>query len=216
MQAPDSVQHVGREVMVGDEMEHRPIELEYGADVGAAQPDRTRHNCIEHGLHGDLGTTDHPQDLTGGGLLLQCLCQLTIAGLQLLEQPHVLDGDDGLVGKGLEQGNLPLREEAHLGAAEVDRADSDAPFAQQWNAQDRAEAQAPRVLVPRSPCNPCSIQLWRVRSGCAAPTSAPYSSSMGRCSISSPTITSRPTCWTLSGACIRGHPSVTWCRGVPS
>ena len=35
--------------------------------------------------------------------------QLSISRLHLVEQPGVLDGDDGLVGKSSEQLNLPLR-----------------------------------------------------------------------------------------------------------
>jgi hypothetical protein len=32
--------------------------------------------------------------------------------LQLPEQPHVLDGDDGLIGEGLEEGDEPLGEKS--------------------------------------------------------------------------------------------------------
>jgi hypothetical protein len=63
--------------------------------------------------------------------------------LQLIEQPHVLDGDDRLVGEGLEQGDLPLRKEVHLGAAEDDRTDRD-PLPDQGDAEHRAGAYAPR------------------------------------------------------------------------
>ena len=55
-------------------------------------------------------SADHPQDLGGGGLLLQRLGQVGIALLQLLEQPHVLDGDDRLVGERLDQRDLLVRE----------------------------------------------------------------------------------------------------------
>ena len=43
-----------------------------------------------------------------------------VARLQLLEQPHVLDGDDGLVGEGLEQLDLPIGECADLGRGRQD------------------------------------------------------------------------------------------------
>jgi len=36
-----------------------------------------------------------------------------------------MDGYHGLVGEGLEQGNLPLREKLSFGTAKVDRADRD-------------------------------------------------------------------------------------------
>ena len=56
--------------------------------------------------------------LGGGCLLLKRFAQL-------VEQPRVLDGDHGLIGKGLEQSDLSLREELDLSAAECDRANRD-------------------------------------------------------------------------------------------
>jgi GAF domain len=49
---------------------------------------------------------DDAQYLTGGGLLLERFRQVAVAGLELLEQPHVLDSDDGLIGEGLQQRDL--------------------------------------------------------------------------------------------------------------
>jgi hypothetical protein len=63
---------------------------------------------------------------------------------QFGEQARVLDGDDRLVSEGLEQGDLPLAEEASLGTAEHDRADRDT-FSDQGDAEDRAVALTPRV-----------------------------------------------------------------------
>ena len=48
------------------------------------------------------------EDLAGGGLLLERLGEIAIADLELLEEPDVLDGDDGLVREGLEQLDLSL------------------------------------------------------------------------------------------------------------
>ena len=45
---------------------------------------------------------DDAQDLAGRRLLLQGLRELGVPRLQLLEQAHVLDGDDGLVGEGFD------------------------------------------------------------------------------------------------------------------
>ena len=42
--------------------------------------------------------------------MLQRLAQFRVALLELLKQPHVLDGDHGLVGEGLEQGDLLVGE----------------------------------------------------------------------------------------------------------
>src|SRR5262249_41094408 len=65
--------------------------------------------------------------------------------LQLLEQPHVLDGYDRLVGEGLEKRDLLLAEELDLCSAERDAADGDT-LSQQRNTEDCVEAEAPRVL----------------------------------------------------------------------
>ncbi len=71
-----------------------------------------------------------PQDLSGDGLLLERLCHLrvclrerTVLLLQLLEQPHVLDGDHRLVGEGPEEGDMALRELTRLGSRHRDGAD---------------------------------------------------------------------------------------------
>src|SRR3989442_8001049 len=49
-------------------------------------------------------------------------CKCLVLLLQLVEQAHILDRDHGLVGEGLQQGHLPLGEDACLGAAERNRA----------------------------------------------------------------------------------------------
>ena len=61
---------------------------------------------------GELAMT--PKDFTRGSLLLQRF-------LEFLEQPHVLDGDDGLIGEGFEQLDLRRGEGAHLDATCVQR-----------------------------------------------------------------------------------------------
>ena len=65
---------------------------------------------VQHGLEVRRGAADHAQDLRGRRLLLQRLRQIAVARLELLEQAHVLDGDDGLVGEGLQQLHLGVRE----------------------------------------------------------------------------------------------------------
>jgi hypothetical protein len=45
--------------------------------------------------------------------------------LELREQPHVLDGDDRLVGKGLEQLDLLVGEQPDLGSRDGDRSERD-------------------------------------------------------------------------------------------
>ena len=45
------------------------------------------------------------------------------ASFEFLEQPHVLDGDDGLIGEGFKKFDLRRGEGAHLDATGVKRAD---------------------------------------------------------------------------------------------
>ena len=49
---------------------------------------------------------DDAQDGAGRGLLFERLAEIAVARLDLLEQPHVLDGDHRLVGEGLGQFDL--------------------------------------------------------------------------------------------------------------
>src|SRR5262249_56213492 len=72
------------------------------------------------------------EHLGGGRLLLKRFAQL-------VEQPRLLERDHGLIGKGLEQSNLSLREELGLSAAECDRANRDT-FSHQRHAKYRTEA----------------------------------------------------------------------------
>ncbi len=81
---------------------------------------------------------DDMQDLSRCRLLFQGLGEVAVACLEFLEQPDVLNGDGGLVGEGLQKGDLPLREEADFRARKLDRPDRDA-LAHQWNAEHRVE-----------------------------------------------------------------------------
>src|SRR5262249_36807423 len=76
---------------------------------------------------------DNLEDFAGGR-------QVTITRLQLLEEADVLDGDHGLVGEGLEQGDLPVVERQYLGSADRDRADR-GTFSHQGDNEYCAEAQ---------------------------------------------------------------------------
>ena len=61
---------------------------------------------IEHRLHVRGRAADDAEHLGCRSLMLQGLAQFRVALLDLFEQPHVLDGDDGLVGEGFEQLDL--------------------------------------------------------------------------------------------------------------
>jgi hypothetical protein len=56
-------------------------------------------------------------------LLLQRLAQIGRALAQLVEQPRVLDGDDGLVGESLKQRNLLIRKQINFGTSKLNCSD---------------------------------------------------------------------------------------------
>ena len=87
-------------------------------------------NGVEHRLHVGRRAADDAEHLGRRRLMLQGLAQFCIALLQFFEQPHVLDGDDGLVGEGFQQSDLLLREWADCGAPDQNNADR-TPFSQQ-------------------------------------------------------------------------------------
>ena len=63
--------------------------------------------CIEHGLQIESRAADDLEHIGSGGLLLQRFAQL-------VEQPRVLDGDDGLSSEVLDQLDLLIGERADL------------------------------------------------------------------------------------------------------
>ena len=54
------------------------------------------------GLHVCGRVTDHPEHLGRCSLVLQGFAQFCVAFLDLMEQPHVLDGDHRLIGEGFD------------------------------------------------------------------------------------------------------------------
>jgi hypothetical protein len=82
-------------------MDQLAVEAKDAAERAVAQPHAAARNSIEHWLDVGGRGTDDAQDLAGRRLLLQRL-------LRFVEQSHVLDGDHGLIGEGLEQLQLPV------------------------------------------------------------------------------------------------------------
>ena len=77
------------------------------AAVGAGQLAGAGDDGVEHRL--DVQRRAHrPANLAQRRQLLDGLGQFARPGLQLLEQPYVLDGDDRLVGEGLQQLDLAI------------------------------------------------------------------------------------------------------------
>ncbi len=91
--------------------------------VRPQQADGAGQDRVEHGLHIRLRLADDPQDVAGGGLRVQRRRQLAIARLELREQPHVLDGDDGLISERFEQRDVAVRESTCLLSSDSNHAD---------------------------------------------------------------------------------------------
>ena len=92
----------GTDVVGGHRVDQPTIEAPDGGVLGLAQPDRVLGQRLEDGLQIERGSTDHLEQLAGGCLLLERHAQFAVARLQLGEQADILDGDDRLVGKGLQ------------------------------------------------------------------------------------------------------------------
>jgi len=101
---------------VGAKAEDLPVANADRAAISAAEFDCRRNECAEHRLQIEGRAADDLQHLGGRGLKLQRLRQIARARLHLVEQPHVLDRDDGLVGKGLHEFDLALGEGPRLRA----------------------------------------------------------------------------------------------------
>jgi hypothetical protein len=78
-----------------DETDHRSREAAYEAVCAG-------RDGLEHRLHVGGRRGDHLEDVGRGGLPFERL-------LRLVEQPHVLDGDKGLVHKCADQFDLAIR-----------------------------------------------------------------------------------------------------------
>jgi len=86
---------------------------------------------------------DDLQHLRRRGLLLQCLGKIVRALAQFIEQPRVLNGDDGLGSKGPEKRNLFLCERLNFTTSNLDCSDRDS-LTQQRNTSRRPVSQPPR------------------------------------------------------------------------
>jgi hypothetical protein len=96
------IEAVGR-----DDMDELAIEPEDGACLRLAQVLCLGRNGIDNGLDVGGRARNDPKDLRRRSLLLQSL-------FRLVEQPHVLNRDNRLVGKGLEKSDLLIGERTDL------------------------------------------------------------------------------------------------------
>src|SRR5262249_16581138 len=97
--APSGLGEDGRRVMHCSNPEGIVFAQLQSAELGLAEPRRICQYGLEHRLQFTRRAADNLQHVGGGGLLLQRFAQL-------VEQPGVLDCDDGLIGEALHQINL--------------------------------------------------------------------------------------------------------------
>ena len=96
--------------MQGDRMEAAVAIQEEMPELRPTEPPGIVQDFIEHWLQLAGRTRDDLQHLAGGSLVVERLLQLARARLHVLEQARVLDGDHGLVGERLKQGDLLVAE----------------------------------------------------------------------------------------------------------
>src|SRR6516165_11524429 len=125
-----------------------------GTESGFAELCRIRQHGLKDRPQLAEGRADNAQHLRCCGLLLQRLPKL-------VEQPRVLDGDDGLIGEGLEQRDLSLSEELRLGAAQRDRSNCDT-FSHQRDIKAGTEAHASCVFAGYGKFAPLGLEIKNV------------------------------------------------------
>src|SRR5262249_13450490 len=99
------------------------MDPQYRSQIGTAEADCAVQDCAKDRLNTGLRATNDAKHLAGSGLIFKRLLQLPLARLLCLEQPCVLDGDDGLVGEGLEHSDLLVREWVHCHSTNQNHAD---------------------------------------------------------------------------------------------
>src|SRR5262245_26564106 len=91
--------------------------------IDPTNPRGALNDGVEDRLHIGRRAADDAKHLGRCGLMLQSLAQFRVALLDLLEQSHVLDRDDRLVGEGFEELDLLFREGADYSTTNDDDAD---------------------------------------------------------------------------------------------
>src|SRR5215510_12440592 len=104
-------------------MDETTVEPEQSGELCLTQSGRGGSDGLEGRLDVRRGTGNDPQDLAGRRLFVQRLGQVLVTRLQFLEEPNVLDGNDGLVGEGFEKLDLTRGEWPRFASQHRDRAD---------------------------------------------------------------------------------------------
>ena len=110
----------------GSVMDQGAVELEHVGAVSLAQAGRATTDGVEHRSHVRLRPIDDGEHVGGGAFALQSLGEIAIACRELVEHAGVLDGDAGLLGEGLDELDLAVREGLDLTAPASDDTDGHA------------------------------------------------------------------------------------------
>ena len=106
------------------------VALEQPRIIRFAQARHRLNEGIEHRLQVECRPADDLEHVGGDGLLLERFGQIGCALPQLVEESCVLDSNDRLDGKVLDQLDLFVRERPHLGTIDKKRANQLLPFEQ--------------------------------------------------------------------------------------
>ena len=112
-----------RQAELGNEPANLAIPKVKRCERSAAEFGRGLQNRRRREVQIERRTADDFQHLCRGRLLLQRFLQILRPRLHLVEQAHVLDGDDRLVGEGLQQLDVMRGERARLPAGDADDPD---------------------------------------------------------------------------------------------
>ena len=124
------------------------VESQYHV-VDSTNPRGALDDGVEHRLHVRRRAADDAEHLGRRRLMLQRLAQFSVALLEFLEQPHILDRDDCLVGESLEKGDLLIRERTNLRSTNMNHPNG-ISLSQQWCSEYRMNTKAPSVRVETS------------------------------------------------------------------
>src|SRR5262249_41213412 len=85
---------------------HVPLAQSQHHIVNSTNPGGALDDGVEDRLYVRGRTANNAKHLGCCGLMLQCLAQFCVTLLDLLEQPHILDGDYRLIGEGFQESDL--------------------------------------------------------------------------------------------------------------
>src|SRR5262245_54776549 len=125
---------------------HAPINEPQYYVINPANPRGAFNDGVEHWLHVPGRPAYDSKHLGGRRLNPQGLAQFCITRLDLLEQSHFLNGDNGLRGEGFKKFDLFLRKRSDFISPDVDCANGH-PFTNERRYQTRSGSCADAVLL---------------------------------------------------------------------